>query len=237
MRTLKFGLLGAASALALAIALPALSHAEPGKGGHRGLMFEQADTDKSGDLSQAEMRAAAEKHFDTVDANGDGIVTREEADAAKEKLHAGMAKRHGTPEERFAAADANGDGKITLDEMKAAAEKRMAEHGKDGAGKHSERFDKWFSAADKDGDGALTLEELKAGKDRMKQGGMRDGKRGDMFARLDADGDGQIAKAEALAAADRMFERMDANKDGKIERGEGRMHGKHGKGAETPEAE
>ncbi|MDO9127923.1 MAG: EF-hand domain-containing protein [Parvibaculum sp.] len=86
MRKLKFGLLGAASALALAIAIPALSHAETGKPGHGArMMFEQADTDKSGDISQAEMRAAAEMRFDAADADGDGIVTKAEFEAAKEQ--------------------------------------------------------------------------------------------------------------------------------------------------------
>src|SRR5690606_26632331 len=115
MRKLKHGLLGTAAALAMAMALPALSHAESGKGGPGGRgahMFEQVDTDKSGDLSKAEMQAAAEARFDAADTNGDGVLTREEADAARKAMHEKMEAQRGDPAKRFARADANGDGKL-----------------------------------------------------------------------------------------------------------------------------
>ena len=133
MRKLKYGLYGTAAALALAIAVPALSQAGPGKGGHGAMMFEQADTDGSGDISKAEMQAASEKRFADADANGDGVLMQEEMAAAHEKMRVNADGRRGDPAERFAAADADGDGKLTLDEMKAAAAARMAERGKEGA--------------------------------------------------------------------------------------------------------
>jgi len=141
MRKLKYGLLGGAAALAVAMALPALSQAEPGKGGHGAFLFEKADTDKSGDISKAEMQAAAEARFNAADTNGDGVLTKEESEAAKQEFHKKVSKYRGDPAERFAAADADGDGKLTLDEMKEDAAKRMAEHGRDDgkAGRHVER--------------------------------------------------------------------------------------------------
>ena len=103
--------------------------------------------------------------------------------------------------------------------------------------RHADRMEKFFATADKDGDGALTQDEMQAAHESMtKRMGNRDGKRGDHFGRIDADGDGQVTKAEFVAGGEKMFERLDANGDGKIEPGEGRMH-RGGPGAKAPEAE
>lgn len=230
MKKLKYGLLGTAAALAVAMTIPALSHAEPGKRGHGAHLFGMADTDKSGDISKDEFRAAAEARFAAMDKDGDGYVTKEEMAAAHAGMRSRFEARRGDPAERFAAMDADGDGKVTLDEMKQAAEKRMAEHGREGglSERHAERMAKFFEKADANNDGVLTLEEMQAvrkmhdDKAGPKRDGKKDGKRGDHFSRLDTDGDGKISKAEFLAGADRMFERLDRNNDGKIERGEGR---------------
>ncbi|MFN4355931.1 EF-hand domain-containing protein [Parvibaculum sp.] len=230
MKKLKYGLLGTAAALAMAMTIPALSHAGPGKYGHGAHLFGMADADKGGDVTKEEFRAAAEARFATMDKDGDGYVTKEEMAAARAEMRTRYEARRGDPAERFAAMDADGDGKVTLDEMKQAAEKRMAERGREGglSDRSAERMAALFEKADANSDGALTLEEMQAakkhhGKTDAKRDGKKDGKRGDHFSRLDADGDGRISKAEFLASADRMFERLDRNSDGKIERGEGRM--------------
>ncbi len=173
MRKLKYGLLGGAAALAAAMALPALSRAEPGMGGHGARLFEMTDTDKSGDISKAEMQAAAEARFEAADKNGDGVLTKDESDAARAEMHEKMKAYRGDPAERFAAADADGDGRLTLDEMKEAAAKRMAEHGREGdmPGRHADRMEKFFEKADADGDGALTEDEMKAAGEKMKKRG------------------------------------------------------------------
>ncbi|HAC60269.1 EF-hand domain-containing protein [Parvibaculum sp.] len=211
MRILKFGLLGTSAALALAIALPVISHAGPGKGGHGARLFEQADTNGDGSVSMAEMQAASEERFAGADADGDGVLTKDEMRSAHENMRR---EYRGDPAERFAAADADGDGRITLEEMKTAAAGRRAGH--------MERF---FKAADTDGDGGLTQEEMQAARDKMqKRFAEHKGKRGDHFSRIDADGDGQVTKAEFVAAGEKMFDRLDANDDGKLEPGEGRPH-------------
>jgi Ca2+-binding EF-hand superfamily protein len=49
-----------------------------GMGGFSGRMFEMADANKDGRVSLQEAQAAALQHFDTADLNHDGRITREE---------------------------------------------------------------------------------------------------------------------------------------------------------------
>jgi len=225
MRKLKYGLLGGTAALAVAMVLPALSQAEPGMGGHGARLFEMADTDKSGDISKTEMQAAAEARFEAADKNGDGVLTKDESDAARAEMHEKMKTHRGDPAERFAAADTDGDGKLTLDEMKESAAKRMAERGREGdmPGRHTDRMETFFEKADADGDGALTQDEMNAAREKMqKRFSEHKDRRGGLVGRLDSDGDGQVTKAELTESTGKMFDRMDRNDDGKIEPGEGR---------------
>ena len=81
----------------------------------RDKMFTESDTDKNGSLNAAEIDAAIAKRMQRmmvrmryrmlgkVDANGDGVISKDEMET--------MAKN------RFAMADKNGDGKITRDEI------------------------------------------------------------------------------------------------------------------------
>lgn len=79
--------------------------------------FDAADTSKDGrldtaelnahrDLMRIEMRAHAEERWKAADADGDGALSRQEA----EKSMPGIAQR-------FEKFDGNGDGKIARDEM------------------------------------------------------------------------------------------------------------------------
>lgn len=101
---------------------------------------------------------------------------------------------------RTKAADTNGDGMLSAEELAAMHAKRMAERA-------ALRATKLVEKLDTDGDKMLSPAEMTAGQ--------RDG---DMFAKVDADGDGGITKAEADTAR----EKMKAH-------GRGRG-GKHGKG-------
>lgn len=58
-----------------------------GHGRHGGMMMmRMADTDKDGAISQAEFTAAALQRFDSMDANKDGQVTKEERQAARQAM-------------------------------------------------------------------------------------------------------------------------------------------------------
>jgi hypothetical protein len=165
-------------------------------------------------------------HFARMDTNKDGKITRKEAKAAKIK--------------RFKAMDLNKDGAVTRSEAQKARQQRRVDRfkshdkNKDGRLAKSETWmpDWRFSRLDTNKDGYLTKTEFLAGK-RGKPG--KAGKRGrrgkgQVFGGLDANNDGKITLKEANAAADRMFQRHDSNKDGVITKDElrkGRWH-RHG---------
>src|SRR5690606_6315592 len=100
------------------------------------------------------------------------------------------------------ALDANKDG--VIDRSEAAAHPRLAAR---------------FDTLDRNGDGRLERGEMP----RMKhgrhggRGHHRGGFGGNPFMGADADKDGRVSKAEAIAAATRRFERMDGNKDGVVD--------------------
>ena len=84
-------------------------------------MFDEADADKSGDITFEEFAAAAKTRFGGADANGDGKFTVAEVAAQIEKMRTErMAKRI---IERF---DVNGDGELTADEIETNQKKLFA---------------------------------------------------------------------------------------------------------------
>ena len=102
-----------------------------------------------------------ERLLKAADANGDGVLTRDEALAFAAQ--------------RFDALDANHDGKLTADEVRASFQQKRAERWKkldtDGDGRISKaeaqanapRLAQRFDQLDANGDGYLTPEELRAG--------------------------------------------------------------------------
>lgn len=140
--------------------------------------------------TRAEVQARVAEHFRKLDANGDGFVTREEADAARAKMREAFAgKRQERRAEHFAMLDKDGNGSLSKDEFMAPpprAEGRDGMHRGHGRGmKHH------------------------GGPGRMGFGGP-------MFERADANKDGKVSLAEAQASALAMFDRADTNKDGTI---------------------
>lgn len=136
--------------------------------------------------------------FKKADANGDGIVTRDEfvAQAAA----------------KFAKVDANNDGKVTPEEMQAVR------------GKMRERFAGMrHGARGPVAEGAVPGESPMPPRGMRgpgRFGGDPDGGRGPggmMLQRLDTNADGKISRAEFGVPSDRQFERLDANKDGQID--------------------
>jgi len=160
----------------------------------------------------------------SVDANGDGVVTREEAAA------------HPPLAEGFETWDTNGDGQLDPAEMKAHHE---AMHGE----MRAKRHERW-AAADADGNGSLSraeteasmpylagsFDEIDADKDgqlaraeihayRAQSGHPMHTRHGERFKAADTDGDGAIDLAEAqvgLPGLAAQFSTVDANGDGKV---------------------
>ncbi|HEY8507885.1 MAG TPA: EF-hand domain-containing protein [Steroidobacteraceae bacterium] len=105
------------------------------------------------------------------DTNGDGTVTRDEAQAAAAEQTA----------KRFDALDQNKDGVITADELKQLREARRAAM--------QERFQEHFKAADTNGDGVLDESEASKGMPMLAR----------RFAEIDTNKDGTISQDELKA--------------------------------------
>jgi Ca2+-binding EF-hand superfamily protein len=116
------------------------------------------------------MRAKVLERLKAADTDGDGTISRKEAEASMPGLAA-----------KFERMDVDKDGKISRDEM----------HGFRTAGKKHERkhLRMAFKAADKDGDGALDMAEAEAGVPKVAQ----------HFATIDADQDGKVTHDELRA--------------------------------------
>jgi len=136
----------------------------------------------------------------------------------------------------FEMLDANKDGTVTRAEASAAATRKFDEvdTNRDGVISQAERdaarqkmTDEHFRKMDADGNGQISLEEFRTAHQKMHEE-MRGHGDGPMMS-------GDIKKADALAKADEMFDRVDANKDGKITTAErdaamAHMMGRHGGG-------
>lgn len=127
---------------------------------HRGgpAMLETVDANADGAISKDEVDAHRAEKFLSADANGDNLVSASEFEAFTiAERERKMAERKA---KRFAKLDANGDGMISADEHAAADDKRV---------------DRMFDRMDKDDDGVISTAELEAAKEKMKE---RRGKRG-----------------------------------------------------------
>lgn len=139
------------------------------------------------------------------DADGDGMITLQEFQAAGDAM--------------FARLDLDGDGRLSADELRAARE-AMGRPGREGRADREGRPHR-DGNAHRDGGGHF---------------GPRGGHTGPHgLARLDADGDGYVSKAEFDDARLARFSALDVNGNGVIEadelpqrraRGEGRGYGK-----------
>jgi Ca2+-binding EF-hand superfamily protein len=175
----------------------------------------------------------------SADLNQDGVIDQTEFQTTRDKW--------------FADLDTNMDGFVSADELKAFGDKMHAEwakkHGdqadnKPADGKHGDFSQHILERVDTDKDGKISKAEFDAEGQamfkRLDENG--DGKiaanempqrhwakfSGQMFDRMDADHDGKVTKAEFQAAGDKMFQRMDKNSDGIIEKDEMQPHGADG---------
>jgi Ca2+-binding EF-hand superfamily protein len=118
--------------------------------------FKAADKNGDGAISKDEAvnMPGLAKHFDQLDVNHDGKLTREELQAARGKMHGRHGEHMARFEQRFKAADKDGDGALT---------KAEAEAGK------MERLVKNFDQLDTNKDGKVTRAELQAAMGKHKQ--------------------------------------------------------------------
>jgi EF-hand domain pair/EF hand len=123
-----------------------------------------------------------EARFKQLDTDGDGTVSKTEADNGPPHLA-----------EHFEEIDTNKDGKLTADEMKNAMRARMAHCKQDPEKCRAEmkqRFEAAWKRADTDGDGTLSKAEAAQGMPRLAR----------HFDQIDTDRDGRITLAEMDAA-------------------------------------
>ncbi len=142
MKTLTKTLLAGA---ALLLAAPAL--AQPGPGGHGGMMggmmgemmgerlLERFDANKDGAISKEEFAAARAANFKTMDPNGDGRITKDEVPEAMERMRAQREQERA--ERMFAELDANGDGAVTQEEFLSRGERMFTRMDRNDDGKLS----------------------------------------------------------------------------------------------------
>ena len=144
-----------------------------------------------------EMVAKVREHFAELDANKDGSLTKEEADAGRKVLKERIRTRLGERKERrdpaqaFDRFDSNKDGAISRDEFAQHREERI-----------ERRVERRADAAP----GAHRRMRM------HRFGGMG----GHMFEMADANRDGRVTLQEATDAAVRHFDMADANRDGRI---------------------
>ncbi|MEJ2180451.1 MAG: EF-hand domain-containing protein [Gammaproteobacteria bacterium] len=154
------------------------------------------DTNGDGVVTMDEFNAAAANRFDNMDADNNGVVTLEEF-----KTYIGQ-KRSERRQQKFQTMDINKDGQVSQDEYISYKQKRAESR---------------FQNMDINNDGVVSKEEYDARKSRWsghhkyKYG--HHGRKGGIFGKLDANGDGQVTREESLAAWTGWFRRIDANND------------------------
>ncbi|MCB1091849.1 MAG: hypothetical protein KDL87_09975 [Verrucomicrobiae bacterium] len=202
-----------------------------GGGGGGGQMFERADKNGDGKLTQDEVPAEAWERIGRADKDGDKAVTREEMVALFREGGGGRPGGQGGMDggRLFEMADRNKDGKITQDE----------------AGERWERM----AQLDKNGDGAISKDEFpqmgaggpgRGGPDgRPGAGG--GGGAGAIFGQSDKNGDGKLSQDEVSAEMWERLSKADKNADGLVSQEElSSAYGDRpgaGKGGDRPKPE
>lgn len=127
--------------LGLAITLGATAMTGAAEAREPRFEFEALDSNNDGEITREEMAERSSARFSQTDANGDGMLSLSELEAAGHE----RAKKRAT--RMMEKLDANDDGQLTKDEMQAARRGGP---------------DRMFKRADADGDGAITKAEFDA---------------------------------------------------------------------------
>ena len=144
--------------------------------------------------TRAEVEAQVKERFAAVDTNKDGAVTKAEADAHATSMKADWQAKAAEHHARmFTEMDTDKNGQISRAEFDAAHQARMT--GREEAHDDGRKM----------GGGRMMMHH-----------GPGEGMGQMWFDRIDANKDGKVTLAEALAKPLEMFDRADANKDGTL---------------------
>ncbi len=137
-----------------------VAEAQDRRAGPGPMDFATLDADGNGEITLEDLDAARDNRFADMDTNGDGQVSEAEF-IAHAKARAGE-----RASEMFARLDADGDGSLSRDVLEA----------REGGGRMAARM---IERADTDGSGGVSAEEFEAIKERMaERRGGKMGKRG-----------------------------------------------------------
>ncbi len=153
----------------------------------------KGDADGNGVLTRAEAQANATQMFAKMDANKDGKIDAADRAVRQAEMQA----------KRFAAFDGNSDGSISKAEWD--------QHGADRAAKRGERKERRVAAGEA---GEGKRDGMRGHHGKRGGHGMHGGRGGWMKA--DGNGDKVISQAEFQTAALARFDAADANKDGQV---------------------
>lgn len=162
---------------------------------------EKADSNKDGIIQLSEFTALGNQKFSEMDADANGLVTKEERKAYREHMREVRARK------KFADADSNGDGVVSEAEFMTA---------------RAERKDRMEQRRDMNGamngamneNGQFNSEDRRAGKKMHKKMPKKIRQHMSKWADIDTNGDGAVDLTEHQAATIARFERMDKNGDG-----------------------
>ncbi len=175
----------------------------------------KADLNQDGQVTKAEFTQSAESRFYATDTNGDGFLTEEERKAHKD------ASREDRKDKRFAELDTNGDGLLSRAEIEARADEREARKDarrKELLQKFDTNLDGELSEAERT---VMKAERKEKWAEKKLEWKDRRAKRGQR-PKVDANDDGLISFEEHTAVTEQLFARMDANGDGVLTKGEGK---------------
>jgi len=175
--------------------------------------LQQLDKNGDGLLQRSETTAAPRlaSHFDAIDGNKDGALSRDEMKASR--AQSGGRGHHRGPgghgqDGGIAKLDKDGDGRIS--EVEVASNPRLS---------------KQFAAIDRNKDASLTRGEVRQWGEQQRATRMADHEKrsAEKFAEADLNRDGKLSRVEASEAMPRLadsFAWMDENRDGFLSRSE-----------------